>query len=865
MPDYNHRQIETKWQKFWKDRKKFKAEARTDKPKCYVLSMYPYPSGALHMGHVINYTISDVIVRYRMMGGNNVLSPMGWDSFGLPAENAAIKAGLHPEDSIRKNVTKMREQMRRAGWAYDWDREVATSHPGYYKWTQWLFLQFYKAGQAYKKMAAVNWCPKDNTVLANEQVHDGQCERCGTPVEQRDLEQWFFRMSGDAERLLNNLDQLIGWPEKVLKMQTEWIGRSEGARIDFHVTETGDPMPVFTTRPDTVYGVTFMSIAPEHPLVEKLVKELPPEGRDGSPAPDRIMEAVGDMRRRGTAERERADMEKIGVFTGYHVTNPLNGDEVPLYVANFALMTYGTGAVMSVPAHDQRDFEFARKYNLPVKVVIQPPDNELDPKKMTEAYVDDGVQANSGPFDGIPNREAMAKITEHLAKNGWGEGTINYRLRDWLLSRQRYWGAPIPIIYCEACGEVPVPDEDLPVLLPRDVEFRPTGDSPLALCPEFVNTTCPKCGGPAKRETDTMDTFVDSSWYFLRYLSPRDEQRPFDPKEVEHWMPVDQYIGGIEHATMHLIYCRYFTHVLHDLGLVPFEEPVTNLFCQGMVCKEAYYCQKCKWLPEEEVENGHCKTCGSEVHGEVAKMSKSKLNVVSPDEIMNQLGADTLRLYILSDTPPERDQLWSEEGLMGAHRFLNRLWNTVHDNLDVGAVREPPGAAMKTDELNKTSRDLHRKTHDTIRRVTAGIEDNFHFNTAISGVMELVGQTRDAVVSGEADPAVVREALGSAVMLLSPIVPHISEELWGAMGGEGTILDQPWPTYDEAALAVEEVEMAVQVNGKVRARLVLPSDITADLAKEAALADSGVQKHLEGKTVKHIRVVPGRLIAIVAK
>jgi len=839
MGDYNYRQLEPKWQRFWKD-----------------------PSGVLHMGHVINYTIGDVIVRYRMMQGWNVLSPMGWDSFGLPAENAAIKAGLHPQDSIRNNVGKMREQMRKAGWAYDWGTEVATSHPGYYKWTQWLFLQFYKAGQAYKKMAAVNWCPKDNTVLSNEQVHDGQCERCGTPVEQRDLEQWFFRMSGDAQRLLNNLDQLTGWPEKVRKMQTEWIGRSEGARIDFHVTETGDPMPVFTTRPDTVYGVTFMCIAAEHPLVEKLVKELPPEGKDGSPPPERIVEAVRDMRRRGTAEREQADMEKVGVFTGFHVTNPVNGDEVPLYVANFALMTYGTGAVMSVPAHDQRDFEFARKYDLPVKVVIRPADNELDPKKMTEAYVDDGVQVNSGPFDGIPNRKAMAKITEYLAKNGWGEGTVNYRLRDWLLSRQRYWGAPIPIIYCDSCGEVPVPEKDLPVLLPRDVEFRPTGDSPLALCPEFVNTTCPKCGGPAKRETDTMDTFVDSSWYFLRYLSPREEKRPFDPEEVEHWMPVDQYVGGIEHATMHLIYCRYFTHVLHDLGLVPFEEPVTNLFCQGMVCKEAYYCPKCKWLPEDDVERGLCKKCGAEVHAAVAKMSKSKLNVVSPDEIMKKLGADTLRLYILADTPPERDQLWSEEGLAGSHRFLKRLWNTVQENSD---MVKSAGDSVRADALDKVSRDLHRKTHDTIRRVTASIEDNFHFNTAISGVMELVARTRDAMASGDARPTAVREALASAVLLLSPIVPHVAEELWQAIGGEGTILDQPWPTYDEAALAVEDVEMAVQVNGKVRARLTLPSDIAEDAAREAALADARVQRHLEGKTVKHIRVVPGRLIAIVAK
>jgi len=854
MVDYNCNEIEPKWQKFWAGQNRFRAADRADKPKSYVLCMYPYPSGALHMGHVINYTIGDVIVRYRMMKGFNVLSPMGWDSFGMPAENAAIKGGLHPDDSTRKNIDRMREQMRRAGWAYDWAREIATSHPGYYRWTQWLFIQFFKAGQAYKKRAAVNWCPKDNTVLANEQVLDGTCERCGTAVEQRDLEQWFFRMSSDADRLLRNHEQLKGWPEKVLKMQAEWIGRSEGARIDFHVTETGDPLPVFTTRPDTVYGVTFMSVAPEHPMIEKLMK--------GSPRECEVMAAVSEMRRRGTAERERIDLEKAGVFTGYHVTNPLNGDEVPLYVANFAVMTYGTGAVMSVPAHDQRDFEFARKYDIPIEVVIQPPGNSLDPRKMTEAYVADGVQVNSGPFDGMPNREAMGKIVGHIEKNGWGQGTVNYRLRDWLLSRQRYWGAPIPIIYCPACGMVPVPEKDLPVLLPRNVELRPTGESPLAGCEEFVNTTCPECGAPAKRETDTMDTFVDSSWYFLRYLNPRDEGAAIDPAAVERWMPVDQYIGGIEHATMHLIYCRYFTHVLHDLGLVKFEEPIANLFCQGMVCKEAYYCQVDKWLRADEVDDARCKICGRPVHAEVAKMSKSKLNVVSPDEIMERLGADTLRLYILSDTPPERDQLWSEEGLMGAHRFLNRLWSTVQDNAD---MLRAAGTKVERAGLDNVSRGLRRKTHETIRRVTDSIEDNYHFNTAISGVMELVAQVREAITGGQAQPAAVREGLAAAVVLLSPIVPHIAEELWQAMGGTGSILDQQWPQVDPEALKVAEVEIAVQVNGKVRSRITVAADASEEEVRQAALADERVRRYLEGKTVAHVKVVPGRLVSISAK
>ena len=858
MPDYNHNEIEAKWQKVWEEQKRFKAVARADKPKSYVLSMCPYPSAALHMGHVINYTIGDVIVRYRVMKGFNVISPMCWDSFGLPVENAAIKGGMHPEDSTNANIAKIRAQMHRVGWGYDWSREMATSHPGYYKWTQWLFLQFYKAGQVFRKRAAVNWCPRDNTVLANEQVQDGKCERCGTAVEQRDLEQWFFKMSSDAERLLRNHEQLKGWPDRVLKMQAEWIGRSEGARIDFTITETGDPLPVFTTRPDTVYGVTFMSIAPEHPLVEKLLK--------GTPREKDVMAAVREMRRRGTAERERLDFEKVGVFTGFHVTNPVNGDEVPLYVANFAVMTYGTGAVMSVPAHDQRDFEFARKYDLPIKIVIQPADGTLD-GKLAEAYVADGVQVNSGPFDGMPNREAMTKIIRHLEKNGWGQGTVNYRLRDWLLSRQRYWGAPIPIVYCPTCGELPVPENELPVLLPRNVEFKPTGESPLARCPEFVNTTCPQCGGPAKRETDTMDTFVDSSWYFLRYLNPRDDQKALDPEQIAHWMPIDQYIGGIEHATMHLIYCRYFTHVLHDLGLVPFEEPIANLFCQGMVCMEAYYCQDDKWLRRDEVEDGHCKKCGKPVHAEVAKMSKSKLNVVSPDDIMSRLGADTLRLYILSDTPPERDQLWNDEGLMGAHRFLNRLWSTVQDNLD---ALKAAGPLPEKGKMSKAARDLHRKTHETIKRVTDSIEDNYHFNTAIAGVMELVSQARETIAlidssTGPDLPAAVREALGTSVALLSPIVPHVAEELWQTMGGSGTILDQPWPAWDPAALKVDEVEMGVQINGKVRARLTLPADFGEEQVKEVVLADERVTKYLAGKTITSIKVVPGRLVSIAAK
>ena len=852
QPKYDFAQIELKWQEYWQEIGLFRAERSADKPKYYLLTMYPYPSGALHMGHVINYTIGDVLARYRIMKGFNVFSPMGWDSFGLPAENAAIRANIHPEDSTRDNIDGMRRQMLRAGWGYDWDREIATSHPGYYKWTQWLFLKLYEKGLAFKKLAPVNWCPNDNTVLANEQVINGACERCGTEVEQRDLEQWFFKMSAYAERLLENHEKLAGWPERVIKMQQEWIGRSEGARIDFTITETGEKLPVFTTRPDTVYGVTFMSLAPEHPLVEKLVR--------GTPQEDEVMAVVRRMRRQGTSERELVDLEKEGVETGFHVTNPVNGDEVPLYVANFALMTYGTGAVMAVPAHDQRDFEFARKYGLPVKVVIQYPDRELVPDEMAEAYVEDGVQVNSGPFDGLPNREAMGKIAAYLAENDCGAATVNYRLRDWLLSRQRYWGAPIPIIYCDACGALPVPEEDLPVELPRNVEFRPTGESPLAACEEFVNTACPKCGKPAKRETDTMDTFVDSSWYFLRYVSPRLEDRVFDRDDVEYWMPIDQYVGGIEHATMHLIYFRFFTMVLNDLGLLSFDEPATELFCQGMVCKEAHYCEKCKWLPEEDVENGACKSCGQPVRSEVAKMSKTKLNTVNPDETIERLGADTIRLYILSDTPPDRDQVWSEEGVMGAHRFLNRLWTTVHESLD--AVRDAERFGGDGSQLDPASRELRRKTHRAIQSVTRSIEEEMHFNTAIASVFELLNQIRS---SEKASPPVLREAIEAAIVLLAPIVPHVAEELWCALGNEPSVFRAGWPEVDGSALQVDEVKMGVLVDGKVRGHVVVPADADQASIEAAAFAQERVKKFTEGRDIKKVIVVPGRIVNIVCQ
>ncbi len=855
VQEYDFKAIEAKWQQHWEDNDTFVAPDDSALPKFYCLTMYPYPSGVLHAGHLLAYTISDVIVRQKRMQGFNVMCPMGWDSFGLPAENAAIKEGVPPKENVAANIEVMRGQMRRAGWAFDWSREIATSHPGYYKWTQWLFLKFYENGLAFKKRAPVNWCPSCQTVVANEQVVAGRCERCGTDIEQSDLEQWFFKMSAYAQRLLDGHEQLTGWPDRVISMQKEWIGRSEGARVEFKVAETGDPLPVFTTRPDTLWGVTFMSLAPEHPLIEKLVR--------GTEREDEVMSTVRDMRKLGTSEREMADLEKRGVWTGCHVINPVNGEKVPLWVANFALMTYGTGAVMAVPAHDQRDFEFARKYELPIRVVIQPEDLALDPDQMTEAYVDAGVMVNSGPFDGRNNFEAIPDICQYLDEHEMGEATVNYRLRDWLISRQRYWGCPIPIVYCDECGEVPVPEDDLPVRLPdRLDDYAPQGKSPLAACDEFVRTNCPRCGGPSRRETDTIDTFVDSSWYFLRYLSARNDEAPFDPKKVGMWMPVDQYTGGIEHATMHLIYFRFFTMVLHDLGLVNFTEPAPNLFCQGMLCKTAYYCPRHKWLHEDDVDRDGptCCKCGSEVSSEMTKVSKTKLNTIDPDVVLNEHGADAIRLMILSDTPPDRDQPWSEEGLEGAGRFLRRLWYAVHENLD--AIKKVAPFEGDPSALEGDDRELCRAVHEAIRSATEDYDQTRHFNTAIARVFELTNAVKSAK---EAGPEILRLAYETIVKILAPISPHVCAELWSALEGEGVVVDAPWPECDERALEREEVEVAVQVSGKLRGRVRVPVDAAEDEVKEAALSDDNVSRHLEGKEVVKTIVVPGRLVNIVVR
>ena len=740
--------------------------------------------------------------------------------------------------------------MKRAGWGFDWEREIATSHEGYYRWTQWLFLQFYKAGLAQKKHAPVNWCPNDKTVLANEQVHDGRCERCGTQVEQRDLKQWFFTMSNYADRLLENHKHLGEWPERVLKMQKEWIGRSEGATVTFKLENSDSILEVFTTRPDTLWGVTFVSMAAQHPLVDSLINDQPNK--------DELSAKVKQMRMLGTSDLEVLNREKEGIFTGHYVINPVNGDRVPLYIANFVVMNYGTGVVMAVPAHDQRDFEFARKYAISVKVVIEPEKGEkLDSAKMSAAYVDDGIMTESGEFTGRNNREAMNDIIEYLDDNKFGKRKVTYRLRDWLLSRQRYWGAPIPIVYCPHCGEVPIPEDQLPVLLPRNVSFKPTGESPLKDCNSFITTQCPKCGGQAERDPDTMDTFVDSSWYYLRYTSARNTEHPYARTNVDYWCPVDTYIGGIEHATMHLIYVRFFTMVLKDLGLLSFEEPVKKLFCQGMICKTAHYCERDKWLTEQQVENATCKLCGGPVVSEVTKMSKTKLNVVSPEVIIDTYGADTLRLSVLSDNPPDRDQLWSDEGAQGSFRLLHRIWDTVIDLLP----RIQESKTVVPEKLGNSDKELRFATHSAIARANQAITTNWQFNTAIARVIELNNAIRK--LNKNTDPAVLREACESMLLLVAPMVPHLAEELWGRLGHTETIFHQTLPEVDTSALEKDEIPIVVQVNGKLRGNFQSAPNAPRTELERKALELEKIQTYIHGKTIRKVIVVSNKLVNIV--
>jgi leucyl-tRNA synthetase len=813
---YPFSEVEARWQRKWSEANIYRVHTDPDRPKYYCLEMFPYPSGALHMGHLRVYTIGDVIARVKRRQGFNVLHPMGWDAFGLPAENAAMQHGTHPADWTEKNIANMKRQLLMLGTSYDWDREVTSCLPDYYHWTQWLFLHLYHRGLVARKKAEVNWCPQCQTVLANEQVEGGRCWRCDTAVVAKELEQWFFRITEYADRLLEDLQDL-DWPERVKVMQENWIGRSEGAEIDFMLEKVGQPLRVFTTRPDTLFGATYMVLAPEHPLV--------PELATGGPYEEDVRRFIANMKNQ--SEEERTGAEKLGVPTGAYAVNPLNGERIPVWVANYVLMSYGTGAIMAVPAHDERDLEFARKYNLPVRVVISPPGAELKAEDLEEAYTGPGLMINSGQFNGLAWDEGKERVIEYAEQQGFGTRKINYRLRDWLVSRQRYWGAPIPIVYCSACGIVPVPEKDLPVTLPRDVHFEVGGPSPLTRSQEFIETTCPQCGEPARRETDTMDTFVCSSWYFLRYCSPHETEGPMAVADTSYWMPVDQYIGGIEHAILHLLYARFFMKVLYDSGLVPCPEPFASLLTQGMVVKGG------------------------------AKMSKSKGNIVSPDEIIARYGADTARLFILFAAPPERDLEWSDRGVQGAYRFLNRLWrlaNIIQGLEDSGQL---PGEAEE---------GLQRARHRTIKKVTSDFTERYNFNTAISAVMELVNEMYgylDQVT--EKHKQTLTDILETVLLLLAPVTPHLAEEIWQRLGHKTSIHEQDWPTFNPEYVREEEVTVVIQVNGKIRDKLVAPVDLGAEQLQEMALASEKVRKHLAGKQLQKVITVPGKLVNVVVK
>ncbi len=833
------REFEPKWTGRWARDGLFRCDTDSAKPKYYCLNMFPYPSGDLHVGHGRNYILGDVVVRRKIMEGYEVLAPMGWDAFGLPAENAAIQRGIHPRQWTFDNIGKFKDQFREWGIGLDWSREIAACHPGYYRWTQWLFLQLFRRGLAEKRSAPVNWCPSCVTVLANEQVVDGACERCGTVVEQKQLSQWFFKTTHYAQALLDDLDGLTEWPERVRTMQRNWIGRSDGVTLRFR--GDGEPFEVecFTTRIDTLGGVTYVVLAPEHPLVERLLADHP--GRM------RIQAEVQQMRNQRTARQADPDLEKVGFDTGHRVLNPVTGEPVPVWVANYVLMEYGTGAVMAVPAHDERDFAFARKYGLSIRVVIRnaeaAPDTAGESAEgLREAYVGPGTLVHSGQFDGLANDAAMRAMGEWLKGRGEGDFTVTYRLRDWLISRQRYWGAPIPILYCKRCGTVPVPETELPVLLPEDADFQPKGDSPLARHPSFKRAACPVCGGAATRETDTMDTFVDSSWYFLRYLSPRDAQKAFDTEVVNRWLPVDQYIGGVEHAILHLMYARFFTKFLADEGLVGFREPFARLFTQGMICKL------------------------SPKTGRLEKMSKSKGNVVAPRDLIEKYGADTVRLYTLFIGPPDKDAEWDDRGVEGAYRFLSRLWRIA---VERGGAMSGPGTPVKAEDLSGPGGELHRKTHETIQRVNEDL-DRFSMNTAIAALMELVNTMSLAVQNpefrpqpGSADGAALREAVDRLLVLLAPMAPFVAEELWERTGHGGSIFREAIPRHDPDALRRESFLLIVQVLGKVRARIEVPVGAAEAQVRALALADPNVRQHLGGKDPAKAVYVPGKLLNLV--
>ncbi len=874
---YEPDKIEQYWQEHWDSTELFRAVDGADQEKFYCLVMFPYPSGRLHVGHGRNYIMGDVVSRYKMMQGHNVLSPMGWDAFGLPAENAAIKEDIHPRESVAENISTMKRQIDSLGVEYDWDREINTSDPEYYKWTQWIFLQLYQGGLAYREDAPVNWCPSCQTGLANEEVVEDSCERCGTEVTEKDLPQWFFKITDYAEPLLEELGELSDWPDRVKRMQAEWIGRSEGALIDFPVEGTDQTISCFTTRPDTLWGVTYMCLAPEYPELRDLV--------EGTEYEEDVLDFAADAESQSVIERSAETVDKQGVFTGKYAVNPVNGEKVPIYVANYVLIEYGTGAIMAVPAHDQRDFEFARAYDLDIRPVIQPEGEELDGDTMAEAYEGEGVMTNSGPFNGTPSEEGIHAVTEYLEENDMGEADVSYRLRDWLISRQRYWGAPIPVVHCDECGAVPVPEDQLPVELPDNVDFKPTGESPLAEVEEFVNTTCPQCGAPAERETDTIAQWLCSCWYFLRFASPHRDEVPFDREKVDYWLPVDQYIGGVEHAVLHLLYSRFIVKVLDDQGHIGFREPFKSLFTQGMILKNSYICDRCFRIVSEDpsvTEPCECdfeESVSERQQNEIEctprleKMSKSRGNVVSFDDVIEQYGADTLRMYTLAIGPPEKDAEWQEGGIVGYWRFLNRLWDAIVEHAeDYDAV---PRSGIEVGDLEGENRRIYKLTHATIKKVTEDIEENWHFNTAIAAVMELFNEVSDMELSDgfvgtETEEElrtfnVYRYAMENILLLLAPFVPHITEELWSAMENAPSIFEQEWPGYDEGVARFNEVEIPVQVNGRVRGRMMAERDADESTLEEQALSLDGVRKYTEGQEIVKVVVVPNQIVNVVVK
>lgn len=821
LEKYNFSEIEKKWQTKWEKENTFKVVEDTDKEKYYVLEMFPYPSGKLHMGHVRNYSIGDVLARFKKMKGYNVLHPMGWDSFGLPAENAAIKHDVEPSVWTWNNIDEMRKQLKELGLSYDWEREVATCHPDYYKWMQWIFIQFYNKGLAYKKENPVNWCPSCQTVLANEQVVDGKCERCGTLVGKKELSQWYFKITDYAERLLDNLEKLPGWPNKVKLMQKNWIGKSTGAEVTFEIEGYDKGLDIFTTRPDTLYGVTYMVLAPEHPYLKELVS--------GSEYEAPVMAYLEKVQHMSDIERTSTTKEKTGEFTGRYCINPLTGKRVPIFISDYVLMDYGTGAIMAVPSHDQRDFDFAKAFDLEIIPVVDPENDKIDLNNLTEAFEAEGKLINSGKFNGMNNKEAIVKITEYLEEQGIGKKTINYKLRDWLISRQRYWGTPIPMIYCDTCGWVPEKEENLPVMLPTDVEFTGKGESPLATSKTFIDTVCPVCGKPAKRELDTMDTFLDSSWYFLRYCDAKNSEEAFSKEKTDYWMNVDQYIGGVEHAILHLMYARFFQMALYDLGYVSEEEPFKNLLTQGMVIKDG------------------------------AKMSKSLGNVVSPAEIIEKYGADTARLFILFAAPPERELDWSDKGVEGSYRFINRVYRMVYEfsqnYQDVPESYEISGEADKS---------MAYWMNYAIKKVSDDIGERFNFNTAISTIMEMVNEMY-RYKEGQVNAGLYGAAIKNLLVMLAPFVPHVAEEMWEHLGYEGSVHDQQWPTYDESALVKDTVEIVVQINGKIKEKINIAGDSSKEEMEKIAVENDKIKALTEGKNVVKIIAVPNKLINIVVK